>query len=156
MKKRWNARLETGRWVFGSTRKPRLFWFHFWRRDLRHLFVSGSWYCQIQTTWLIMFFIRLFVCNRNIICLFFTSFTILNVLLMYNWCKQTLIVNFSFFGIVTCYLPVIPIIHPNPSVCLLARSTVWLIFGSVTSLLTTMSVCLSVEMSEFQVNIVFF
>ena len=25
MKKRWNARLETGRWVFGSTRKPRLF-----------------------------------------------------------------------------------------------------------------------------------
>ena len=56
MKKRWNARLETGRWVFGSTRKPRLFWFHFWLRDLRHLFVSGSWYCQIQTTWLIMFF----------------------------------------------------------------------------------------------------
>ena len=24
--------------------------FYFWRRDLRHLFVSGSWYCQIQTT----------------------------------------------------------------------------------------------------------
>ena len=56
MKERQNARLETGRWVFGWARKPRLFWFNFWRRDLRHLFVSGSWYCQIQTTWLIMFF----------------------------------------------------------------------------------------------------
>ena len=56
MKKRWNARLETGRWVFGSARKQRLFWFHFWRRNLRYLFVFGSWYCQIQTTWLIMFF----------------------------------------------------------------------------------------------------
>ena len=29
---------------------------YFWRRDLRHLFVSGSWYCQIQKTWLIFFF----------------------------------------------------------------------------------------------------
>ena len=42
--------------VFGRARQPRLIWFHFWRRDLRYLFVSGSWYCQIQTTWLIMFF----------------------------------------------------------------------------------------------------
>ena len=25
-------------------------------RDLRYLFVSGTWYCQIQTTRLIMFF----------------------------------------------------------------------------------------------------
>ena len=49
-------RLETGRYVFGRARKPRLFWFYFWRRDLRHSFVSGSWYYQIQTTWSIMFF----------------------------------------------------------------------------------------------------
>ena len=27
----------------------------FWRRDLRYLFVSYSWYCQIQTTRLIIF-----------------------------------------------------------------------------------------------------
>ena len=31
--------------------------FYFWRRDLRHLFVSDSWYCQIQTTRLIIFFL---------------------------------------------------------------------------------------------------
>ena len=49
-------RLETGRYVFGRARKLRVLWFYFWRRDLRHLFVSEFWYCQIQTTWLIMFF----------------------------------------------------------------------------------------------------
>ena len=38
-------------YMFGRARKPRLFWFYLWRRDLRHFFVSGSWYCQIQTTW---------------------------------------------------------------------------------------------------------
>ena len=100
MKKRWNARLETGRWVFGSTRKPRLFWwFHFWRRDLRHLFVSGSWYCQIQTTWLIMFFsyflptshlhIRLIDCLTTINKQYFSGFpypyrTIFNIVLHTN------------------------------------------------------------------------
>ena len=31
--------------------------FSFWCRDLRHLFVSDSWYCQIRTTRLIMFFL---------------------------------------------------------------------------------------------------
>ena len=30
--------------------------FYFWRRDSRHLFVSDSWYCQIQPIRLNMFF----------------------------------------------------------------------------------------------------
>ena len=58
LKKMFNqdeGKIETGRYVFGRARKPRLFWFHFLRQDSRHLFVSGCWYCQIQTTWLIMF-----------------------------------------------------------------------------------------------------
>ena len=79
MKERRNARLETGRWVFGWARKPRMFWFHFWRRDLRYFFVSGSWYCQIQTTWLIMFFLGIMydkkcsVCKNNFVSFFYKS-----------------------------------------------------------------------------------
>ena len=46
---------------FGRARKSRLFWFIIWRRNPRHLFVSGSWYCQIKTTRLIMFFSLSFI-----------------------------------------------------------------------------------------------
>ena len=45
---------------FGRARKSRLFWFYFWRRNPRHLFVSGSWYCQIKRTRLIRFFVCIF------------------------------------------------------------------------------------------------
>ena len=41
--------------VFGRAGKPRMLCFYFWSRDSRHLFVSDSWYCQIQRTRWIMF-----------------------------------------------------------------------------------------------------
>ena len=52
--------------VVGRARK-----FYFWRRDSRHLFVSDSWYCQIQSTRLIMFFVLLFSTNLEKVILLF-------------------------------------------------------------------------------------
>ena len=35
---------------FGRARKSKMLYFYFWRRDSRYLFVSDSWYYQIQTS----------------------------------------------------------------------------------------------------------
>ena len=46
--------LATRSFVFGRAREQIMLGFYFWRRDSRCLFVSDSWYCQIQTTRSIM------------------------------------------------------------------------------------------------------
>ena len=43
-------------WFFGSARKPRILFFI---SDSRHIFVSDSWFCQIQTTRLLMFLLNI-------------------------------------------------------------------------------------------------
>ena len=76
------AELETGRYVYGRARKPKLFWFYSWSRDSQHLIVSGSWYCQIQTTWLIMFFgdIHIFSINFCIFILIFNFIILISII----------------------------------------------------------------------------
>ena len=47
---------------FWQNKKAKDVVFLSWRRDSRHLFVSESCYCQIQTTSLIMFYKEYFLC----------------------------------------------------------------------------------------------
>ena len=67
MKERWNARLETRRYIFCQGKKAAIALILFLGRDSRYLFVSGSWYCQIQTTKLIKFFRRYLYLNKKVI-----------------------------------------------------------------------------------------
>ena len=52
-KRRCLMHLTIRSFVFG---RARMLCSYFWRRDLRHLYLSDYWYCQIQNTRLIMFF----------------------------------------------------------------------------------------------------
>ena len=62
MKKIYNLHLATEAWVFWQGKKAdNVVFFYYWRQDSHKLFVSDSWYCQIQTSRLIMFFDILFL-----------------------------------------------------------------------------------------------
>ena len=53
-KKMFNLDEEKIVFVFGWARQMRMLCFYFWCRGFRYLYVSDSWYCQIQTNILIM------------------------------------------------------------------------------------------------------